>query len=296
METVREILAAHGSGISKSGLLAWARLRIDTKMTDAQLDDELARLGDEVVDVDGFLYLRSVRERALEEESAPDPGTPRWGVAASQPDDSSLADAQADGASDYASDDSRSGPWEPGAWSPPPAERRGFSGVGKVIGLVFVAFWVFGLIGNLAEGFLDGWTESATPVPAQPGGNAAQPGGAVVAWTDLGPGDCFTYDASNGTLRRLACVELHGYELFAIEDHPGDAFPGESAFGTFAEDVCRRTFAAYTGGWPEDQPALTWYWWSPSESEWDAGIRTVSCMLALADGSPADTSYRVASP
>jgi len=286
VETVREILAAHGSGISKPGLLAWARLRIDTKMTDAQLEEELARLGDEVVDVDGFLYLRSVRERTLEEQSAPDAGAPRWGVVASQPDNSSAADARADSASD----DDRSGPWEPGAWSPPPAARRGFSGVGKVIGLVFVAFWIFGLLGNLAEGFFAGWTESATPEPTQPEG-------AEVSWTDLGPGDCFTYsEEGGGSLRRVSCDELHGYELFAAADHPGAAFPGESAFATFAEDVCRRTFAAYTGGWPEDQPALTWYWWSPSEAEWSDGIRTVSCMLALADGSPADTSYRVGSP
>ena len=293
METVREILAAHGSGISKPGLLAWARLRIDTTMTDAQLDEELARLGDEVVDVDGFLYLRSVRERALAEESAPDPGTPRWGVAASQPDDLFPADAQADGRSD----DSRSGPWEPGAWSPPPAARRGLPGIGKVIGVVFVGLWVFGLLGNLADGFFAGWTESATPVPTQPGGNAAQPGGAVVAWTDLRPGDCFTYsEEGGGTLRRVSCDELHGYELFAAENHPGTEFPGESAFATFAEDVCRRTFAAYTGGWPEDQPRLTWYWWSPSEAEWSDGIRTVSCMLALEDGSLADASYRGANP
>jgi hypothetical protein len=286
VETVREILAAHGSGISKPGLLAWARLRIDTKMTDAQLDEELARLGDEVVDVDGFLYLRSVRERALEEQSAPNPGAPRWGVVASQPDESSAADAQ----TDSASDDDRSGPWEPGAWSPPPTERRRFGGVGKVIGLVFVAFWVFGLIGNFAEGFFAGWTESATPEPTQPVG-------AEVAWTDLGPGDCFTYsEEGGGTLRRVPCDELHGYELFAAEDHPGVEFPGESAFATFAEDVCRRAFAAYTGGWPEDQPALTWYWWSPSEAEWSDGIRTVSCMLALEDGSLADTSFRSASP
>jgi len=285
VETVREILAAHGSGISKPGLLAWARLRIDTKMTDAQLDEELARLGDEVVDVDGFLYLRSVRERALESQWGPDPDEPRSGVAAPAPQAGGSDDGRTGG-----SDDGRVGPWEPGAWSPPAAARRGFGGIGKVIGLVLVAFWVFGLIGNLAEGFFAGWTESATPVPTEPVGTE-------VAWTDLGPGDCFTYsEDGGGTLRRVPCDELHGYELFATEDHPGVDFPGEAAFGTFTEDICRRTFAAYTGGWPEDQPALTWYWWSPSESEWDAGIRRVSCMLALEDGSLADASYRVASP
>ena len=34
MELVREILAAHESGISRDGLLAWARLRGDPTVTD----------------------------------------------------------------------------------------------------------------------------------------------------------------------------------------------------------------------------------------------------------------------
>jgi len=299
METVREILAAHGSGISKSGLLAWARLRIDTKMTDAQLDDELARLGDEVVDVDGFLYLRSVRERALEEESAPDPGTPRWGVAASQPDDSSLADAQADGASDYASDDSRSGPWEPGAWSPPTAARRGLPGIGKVIGLVFVGFWVFGLLGNLAEGFLGGWTESATPVPTPMSSPDPTPSiGSVIAFDELRVGDCIVlpteYEFS--ALRSVPCDTPHGGEVFLVAEHPDGAYPTDEAFGEYVATMCGPAFESWTGSAYGDQDVLDYSWFTPTEQSWTDGYRSFECYLAHTDGSLADTSYRSASP
>ena len=70
METIREILASHESGISRGGLLAWARLRGDPKMTDAQLDAALTELGDQVIDVQGFLYLREFAPASALKEAA----------------------------------------------------------------------------------------------------------------------------------------------------------------------------------------------------------------------------------
>jgi hypothetical protein len=264
METVRGILAAHHSGISKPGLLAWARLRIDLAMTEAQLDEELARLGDEVVDIDGFLYLRayvdSSRRPTRPTSSAP-------ALMSAQPASAPRADR---------------------TWSPPSPARVGRGGIGKVIGVGVFLWWLLSFVGSLIEP----GTES-TPQATE---GTTQPAGAMVAWTDLQIGDCFTYSQEGGTIRRLPCDQPHGYELIEVATHPGTAFPGESAFATFADDVCRRAFAAYTNAWPEDQAALTWYWWSPSEAEWGGGIRNVECMLAPADGSLVDRSYRASSP
>ncbi len=267
METVRGILEAHRLGISKPGLLAWARLRIDTAMTDAQLDEELARLGDEVVDVDGFLYLRAYVD--------PSRRPARTGTTPPAP---TLASVQA-----------VSAPPADRAWSPPAPSRVGRGGIGKVIGIGVFLWWLIGFVGGLIGG-------GAKTEPSFPDGTT-QLAGPEVAWTDLAVGECFTYsEDGGGTLRRLACDELHGYELYEIAKHPGTAFPGEAAFATFANDVCPRAFAAYTGAWPEDQQALTWSWWSPSEAEWNSGIADVACMLSLEDGSLADHSYRSTSP
>ena len=305
METVREILAAHGSGISKPGLLAWARLRVDTKMTDAQLDEELAKLGDEVVDVDGFLYLRSVRERASESPWEPDPGAPRWGIAASEDEDGrdEIGPApRAGGGDDSGADErrhSRVGPSESGAWSPSPAARRGLPGIGKVIGLVFIGFWVFGLLGNLAEGFLAGWAELATPAPTQPSSPEPTPSiGSVIAFDEMKVGDCIVLPTEDvfSALRRVPCDTPHGGEIFLVADHPDGAYPTDDAFGEFIATVCPSAFQSWTGSALDDQELLDYSWFTPTEESWTNGYRTFECYLARADGALADTSYRTASP
>jgi hypothetical protein len=285
VETVREILAAHGSGISKPGLLAWARLRIDTAMTDAQLDEELARLGDEVVDVDGFLYLRSVRERALDETAGD--GASQWAEPAS-----------ADAAEGDRSDDARAGPWDPGAWSPPPpAGRRGVRGIGKVIGLVFVGFWVLGLFGNLADGLFAGWTDSATPVPTR-SPDPTPTTGSVIPFDEIAVGDCLVLPTEGefSELRRVPCGTPHGGEVFLVAAHPDGAYPTDEAFREFIATVCPPAFQSWTGSAYEDQDVLDYSWFTPTEESWTDGYQTFDCYLALADGSLADRSYRDANP
>lgn len=271
METVRDILAAHRSGISRPGLLAWARLRIDPAMTDAQLEEELARLGDEVIDVEGFLYLRSNLA----------PGRPAAPRASAEPAWGRWTDDEGGAGPTTAGGEPPGGPgrrWPPSGVSSGPGGCGGC--VGKIVGLSFVLIWAFGLLGGILEGTLEATPEpTATAVP--------------VAWTELAVGDCFTYsEEDGGTIRRLACDQPHGYELFEVATHPGAAFPGESAFVSFAEPVCPRAFAAYTGAWPDALPELRWFWWSPSQAEWDQGVRSVACMLAPADSSLTDRSYR----
>ena len=127
METVRGILAAHHSGISKPGLLAWARLRIDTAMTEAQLDEELARLGDEVVDLDGFLYLVEYVDASRRPVQ---PDYPASEAEGSRPEPSQSPD------------------W---TWSRPAPARVGRGGIGKVVGVGVFLWWLLSFIGGLIE-------------------------------------------------------------------------------------------------------------------------------------------------
>ena len=303
METVREILAAHGSGISKPGLLAWARLRIDTAMTDAQLDEELARLGDEIVDEQGFLYLRSVRERALDSPWEPDANTRRLGDAASRDEGGGDDGGSDDGgptppdASPDANQWLAPAPPDAGAWTPPPAGRRGVRGIGKVIGLVFVGFWVLGLFGNLAEGFFAGWTDSATPAPTR-SPDPTPTTGSVIPFDEIAVGDCLVVPSEDefSELRRVPCDTPHGGEVFLVADHPDGAYPTDEAFGEFIATVCPPAFQSWTGSAYDAQDLLDYSWFTPTEESWTDGYRTFDCYLALADGSLADRSYRDANP
>jgi hypothetical protein len=72
--TVRGILAEQHGGISRAGLLAWCRLRIDPGMTEEQLAAELQRLGPDLIDDAGFLRLRP--SARADEPTSPAPRGP----------------------------------------------------------------------------------------------------------------------------------------------------------------------------------------------------------------------------
>jgi hypothetical protein len=283
MGTIREILEAHRSGISRPGLLAWARLRIDIQLTEAQLEEELARLGDEVVDVDGFLYLRrnlDAARRLRRTDVPPVPGplapsarrggapTPPSGVQAPRP-------ARA----------------VPSILRPPAAGRRIFGWLGKAIGGLVLAWWIAGFVG----GFLGAIADS-DPSPTSP---VTLPSGLTgIAWTDLAVGDCFATPNTDDyyPLYRLPCDEPHQFEVYDVTQHPGADYPGDEGFESYGLARCIPAFAAYTGSAYEDQDLLVWFWWAPLSDAWGAGERTVQCLLALADATLATQSYRGATP
>ncbi|MFH1474861.1 MAG: septum formation family protein, partial [Chloroflexota bacterium] len=290
METVREILAAHGSGISRPGLLAWARLRIDAAMTEAQLDEELARLGDEVVDDAGFLYLRQnidAGHRLARTDVPPIPGRP-----APEPRGSGARSAPS-GVQAPSESSSTPPEWTPGpaGWNPPAAARRSFGSIAKAIGTVFFALWVAGFVGGFFEAFTDGTT--AAPTAA-----ATPTGGSVVNWDEIAVGDCLVLPTEDefSEIRRVPCESPHGGEVFLVVDHPDNAYPADDAMASFADAACRPAFATWTGSAFDDQALLDINSFSPTRDSWEAGNRTVQCYLALSDGSQAARSYRGANP
>lgn len=267
METVRDILAAHRSGISKPGLMAWARLRIDPEMTDAQLEEELARLGDEVVDLQGFLYLRSYVE------------PPRRPPARTEerPDWSRLEPARRTGC--------------------------GVGGVWRIVGIGVFLWWLLGFVGGFLEDGIDLFPEptpmpTASPVATPPPTPPIVPTpsiGDVVPWRDIAVGDCIVLprEARVGELRRVPCDTRHGGEVFALVDHPGpmSAFP-EDGFAAFVAERCGPAFTEWTGAVLEEQDLLRVQWFSPTWEGWVEDDRQVTCYLVQADGANMYSSYR----
>lgn len=290
METVRGILAAHRSGISKPGLLAWARLRIDIAMTDAQLDEELALLGDEVVDDAGFLYLRQNLEASSRVARTDVP--PIAGRSAPEPRRSGALIAPL--GVQAPSGSSAQSAWVPGssAWTPPAGARRGLGWIPKAIAGIFFAFWVSGFVGGFFGAFGDGGETPGPPAAPTP------TDGSVIGWDQIAVGDCLILPTEDefSDVRRIPCDTPHGGEVFLVADHPGGTYPAVDAMESFVDIACRPAFATWTGSGFGDQDLLDMSYFSPTEESWSSGVRTVQCYLALADGSLAERSYRGANP
>lgn len=302
METVREILASHESGISRGGLLAWARLRGDPKMTDAQLDAALAELGDQVIDVQGFLYLRQFApESALKVAAAEASSVPPAPASSWQPVAPAYEDAPPSPSGGWVAPDESSppegwtGPDE--GWTPPPASgsRRTM-----VVAAVFVG--VFVLVSGVAAFLLRDAASVDDPfAPTGPDEAPAQPtptSGTVVGALTIEFGDCLILPSEDefDEVRRLACTEPHDGEVFFVEDYRGADYPSNDELSTYFDAECRPAFEAFTGSDVEGQEVLDIGWFAPTEASWDDGDREVICYLTPFDGSMTSQSYRGANP
>lgn len=326
METVRQILASHESGISRDGLLAWARLRGDPQMTDAQLEAALAEMGDQVIDVQGFLYLREHAPASALGTTAgsadpasvmppawtsadPDPRAPAGGAGASpggppadpraappagqwlSPDGQVVTPAPGGaGADGWPAPGGEGWPAPGGAWpaSPPSSSRRTMvvATVGVVAFLVAAGIGVFLL--------RDADTGGADATPAQP----TPTSGLVVGASSLAAGDCLILPSEDqfDDVRRLDCTEPHDGEVVFVGAHPGSSYPPEEDFSSYVEAQCLPAFAEYTGSDYESQEVLEVGWFTPTERAWDDGDREVTCYLTPVDGARTSQSYRGAKP
>ncbi len=293
MEIIREILASHRSGISRDGLLAWARLRGDPGMTDAQLEAALSELGAAVVDDQGFLYLREFAPSAAREAGdaarisahpsepaspvVPEPtGSGAW-LAAEQP--GMAVDGNA-----WVAPDGR-------AWPAPPASNRRLM-LGSTIGVI-IFLVVAGLGASiLRQGVTTESTGPSAPAPATP------TGGSVVGATDLAVGDCIVLPSEDqfNELRRLPCTDPHGGEVFFIADDPATAYPTDDEFQAWVQEQCMPAFATYTGSAYDSQDALDVGWFTPTSDSWDGGDRGVTCYVTPSGGTLTTQSFRDATP
>jgi hypothetical protein len=319
VETIREILASHESGISRDGLLAWARLRGDPNMTDAQLEAALTELGDQVVDDQGFLYLRqnapasALRDSdaaAVAAAAASAAATPAWSAGAAPPEDAaalppppSAWTPTADEAEPGAPPPPGAGGWlaPDGTWAPgtpdgtgEPAPQPGNKRT-MVVATVGVAVFLFAAAGGAI--LLRGSDDGSTPADATPAVPTPTSGSVVGAFT-IKVGDCLILPSEDqfDEVRRLDCSEAHDGEVFLVQAHPGDAYPSDDEFTSYVEETCVPAFAAYTGSGFADQDVLDYGWFTPTEGSWDNGDRDVACYLTPVDGGQTSQSYRDARP
>ncbi len=301
METIRDILASHGSGISRDGLLAWARLRVDPHLTEAQFDAAIAELGDEVVDVQGFLYLR---EHAPAGYAEPDAATATPQTAVAPAIDPGLGGPAAElpGSPPAAAWPSPPSPPPPGgpAWTPPigepgaagswPAPQAASGRRTMVAAAIGVAVFL-GVAGLGAVALRQGEAASTPAVPTPTAGTVVDAGAIAV-------GDCLILPSEDqfDEVRTLDCTEAHDGEVFLLVDHPDGDYPSDAEFEGFVDAQCRPAFASYTASELADQDVLTYGWFTPTESAWERGDREVACYLTPADGSRTSQSYRGANP
>lgn len=318
METIREILASHESGISRGGLLAWARLRGDPKMTDAQLDAALAELGDQVIDVQGFLYLReyapasALKEAAAEASSvatAPptawQPVAPAYEDAPPPPSAVGPGGAGAPGESPWppsgwsSADDGSAAP--DGGWTQPEAGWVAPPSSGSrrtmVVAAVFVG--VFVLVSGVAAFLLR--DAASVDDPFAPDDAPAQPtptSGTVVDAFTIEFGDCLILPSEDefDEVRRLSCGEPHDGEVFFVDDYPGTDYPSGDELDSYVDAQCLPAFEAFTGSDFDGQEVLDIGWFAPTAGSWDDGDHEVLCYLTPIDGGMTSQSYRGANP
>jgi hypothetical protein len=319
VETIRDILASHESGISRDGLLAWARLRGDPQMTDQQLDAALAELGDQVVDVQGFLYLRqNAPESALRDEASRGTPTPTpppaWPPAVTGAEGAAPPSAWPPADAGAAPPAPPPGSWTPPdgqAWgTPPPAPgAEGWtapdgglapapsSGGKRTMSIATIGVAIFLALAAFGAVLLRSGADETPPADATPALPTPTSGSVIGAFT-IELGDCLILPSADQfeEVRRLECTEPHDGEVFFVEEHPGSEFPSDDDFSTYVEEQCLPSFADYTGSAYDDQDVLDVGWFTPTQGSWDNGDREVVCYLTPVDGSRTSQSYRGANP
>ena len=93
---------------------------------------------------------------------------------------------------------------------------------------------------------------------------------------------------------RTACDQNHGHEVIAVgtlDGAPGDPYPGSGPLRAAEEVRCEAAFEPYVGR-PADGSAFVAFVVVPDDIRWDAGSRTVACLLQRADGRYLDRPAR----
>lgn len=111
---------------------------------------------------------------------------------------------------------------------------------------------------------------------------------------DLKAGECFNEPSTPdvATVDTVPCSELHGYEVVGLRTLKGSgAFPGDSAVGQAAAELCLPLFESYVGVAYQDS-ALDIATLSPTASSWEAGDRGVTCAVYRLDGGLLQNSVR----
>lgn len=119
-----------------------------------------------------------------------------------------------------------------------------------------------------------------------------------VTVTDLRVGDCFNAaefsdeETEIGDVDGVPCTAPHTFEVFAVADYNGSAYPGsQAAFETAFGEVCVPPFESYVGV-PYADSVLWASAITPTEDGWDSGDHEFICHLHEEDTSMITGSQR----
>lgn len=95
-------------------------------------------------------------------------------------------------------------------------------------------------------------------------------------------GDCLldagSMDTEVSEAPTVPCAEAHDFEAYAAQDIEGDAFPGDEAVATQAEQVCYDAFTPFVG-MSYEESVLNFNYFVPTASSWEAGDREILCLI-----------------
>lgn len=136
-------------------------------------------------------------------------------------------------------------------------------------------FWWVPVVAIGAIGLLVGWLNAA-----ERGDDGSLTSGGTVSVTDLRAGDCFNSGEEQeiSEVDGVPCDEAHEYEVYAVQDRDGDAYPTDAEFDAIFESICVASFDPYVGV-PYADSALYAGMITPSEGSWDEGDREYVCYL-----------------
>lgn len=108
---------------------------------------------------------------------------------------------------------------------------------------------------------------------------------------------CLRFDDTVGAvvdeLPVIDCTEPHTHEIYAVEIHPADLYPGFTELEVFAQQVCLAAFEPYVETNPFDS-TLFHTWMVPTLDSWNdtPPDREILCILGAHDGELLTDSMR----
>lgn len=159
----------------------------------------------------------------------------------------------------------------------------------RILALTLLLALVVGC-GDLSD---DGSDESTTLPPTTSPPATTEPPADQIDVSDLEPGECFDYrdvQDDEGTVVEgvfgVDCNLAHDNEVFAIVEHPAgsrDAYPGDDALVSFADELCYGGFEAFVGRQYELSDLEIGHI-RPSGESWDDGDRVIHCFVFQREG------------
>jgi hypothetical protein len=156
-----------------------------------------------------------------------------------------------------------------------------------VVGSIVVVAGVFaavvligGVTGGSGNGNVSG--DASTPLMVVPIPPARQGEVAVGTCIDT---DEFEKANNDEDYTTASCVDPHDYEIYLLYEFPEGPYPGEDGLHDEMDERCDAAFWTYVGtGHEEDTETLGQGAWWPTETGWESGYRTGTCILGELEG------------